>query len=632
MKKVFSIIILLLLVFYSLGLIHQTNLATQDIGRHIKSGQIVWQEKIIPQTNFFSYTYPDSPFINHHWLSGLILYFLFILIGFKGLIILKTIILLITFLIVFLISSKKGNFWLAVFFSIPVIFLLCERTEVRPEIFSFLLIAIFLYSLLYYSSSRKIFWLVPLQFLWTNLHIYFPIGFLMTAGFLFEQIIFKRKKIFKDKTIRRLFLLLILLILVCLINPAGIKGAVYPFRIFKGYGYQIVENQSPFFLENMMHNPSVVFFKIIVPLLLLSFLLNLKKFSPFLFLASLSVCILGCQMIRGLPLIGLIALPVLSINSKPWFEKRIKSNNLILSSFFIPFLIILNLLSFKGIVKLNDKPKGLGLTFQTADSAEFFKKENISGPIFNSYDNGSYLIFYLYPQEKVFADNRPEAYPRFFFEDIYREMQLNEEKWQTLSQEYGINAIYFPSNEATPWGTEFVQKRIGDPDWALVYADSQNIIFLKRNEINKAIIDKYLINAENIEKRIESIINSEELKVNLTGVKLVNLLGKNDSAIKLTEELLKKYPKQGQIYLELASLELEKANTNSYLTAKRYLEKAIQLGEDFPSVYNQLGLINFSLNLFSEAKESWQKALKIDKDNEHAKYYLKQYEELELPE
>ena len=171
------LIVVLILVFYSLGLIHQINLTADDLGRHLKNGEIIWQSKNIPQTNFYSYTYPNEPFLNHHWLAGLIFYFIFNLAGFNGLIILKTILLLTAFLIVFYIASKKGSFWLAAIFSLPIIFILNERTDVRPEIFSYFLIALFLYFLLFYGPKPglKIFWLVPLQLFWVNTHIYFPL-------------------------------------------------------------------------------------------------------------------------------------------------------------------------------------------------------------------------------------------------------------------------------------------------------------------------------------------------------------------------------------------------------------------------------------------------------------------------
>ena len=102
-------------------------------------------------------------------------------------------------------------------------------------------------------------------------------------------------------------------------------------------------------------------------------------------------------------------------------------------------------------------------------------------------------------------------------------------------------------------------------------------------------------------------------------------------ALNLAQEALNNHPQEGQIYLELASIESRTGRLNDLLSAQRHLEKAIELGEDLPSVYNQLGLIHFQLNQFEQAKKAWQKALKINKKDEVAKDYLRQYEKLNLP-
>jgi tetratricopeptide (TPR) repeat protein len=620
-------ILALILLFYSLGIFHQTNLPTQDIGRHIQNGQIIWQTKSVNQTNLYSYTYPDYPFLNHHWLSGLIFYFLFGIAGFKGLIVFKSILLLAAFLIVFILAAKKGNFWLVAIFSIPVIFILNQRTEIRPEIFSYFLISLFLYFLVCFGQKPgwKIYWLIPLQLFWVNSHIYFFIGILMTAGYLLEQIIFKRRNI------RKISFLLLCLILVSFVNPAGLAGLLAPLNIFENYGYQIVENKSPFFLEHLMEDPAIPFFKIIIAVLALSFVFNLRKFSPFFFLASAGVILAGCQMIRNFPLVGLIALPAISINLKPLLKFRWKPLKRIFPWFLALSLIVIVLLVFNGQTKLNNKHRGVGLTEQSVDSTAFFKEENLSGPIFNNYDIGSYLIFELYPQEKIFVDNRPEAYPESFFEEIYKPIQQNEEKWKIYSEKYNFNLIFFTHQESTPWGREFLIKRLADPGWILVQADSQSVILVKNKPANQAIIEKFQITPENIENRISSLINSPEIKLKMASINLLELTGQYDLAINVCESIIKDHPESAQAHLQMASLESRSTETVDLLSARRHLEKAIQLGKGLPSIYNSFGLIHFRLNKFKEAEKAWQEALKIDKDNEHALYYLEQYQNLNLP-
>ena len=71
----------------------------------------------------------------------------------------------------------------------------------------------------------------------------------------------------------------------------------------------------------------------------------------------------------------------------------------------------------------------LGLLPKINAAADFYKTNKIQGPIFNNYDIGGYLIFHLYP-EKIFVDNRPEAYPTSFFQDVYIPMQENNDIWK----------------------------------------------------------------------------------------------------------------------------------------------------------------------------------------------------------
>ena len=122
-------------------------------------------------------------------------------------------------------------------------------------------------------------------------------------------------------------------------------------------------------------------------------------------------------------------------------------------------------------------------------SAEFVKLMNIQGPMFNNYDIGGYLIFNLFPRVKVFVDNRPEVYSVSFFKDVYVPMQENDEAWRSTDRQYDFNVIYFYRYDLTPWGQNFMISRLRDPEWAPVYVDLFTIVFLRRNEQNKRIID-----------------------------------------------------------------------------------------------------------------------------------------------
>ena len=88
-------------------------------------------------------------------------------------------------------------------------------------------------------------------------------------------------------------------------------------------------------------------------------------------------------------------------------------------------------------------------------------------------------------------DNRPEAYPKEFFSQIYIPMQENNDVWKKELEKEKFNVIYFDRLDYTPWSQRFLIERVKDIEWAPVYVDAETIIFLKRNEKNKNVIDKY---------------------------------------------------------------------------------------------------------------------------------------------
>src|SRR3989344_4022164 len=96
---------------------------------------------------------------------------------------------LLCFLLLLFFGVKKySSFWPLLISLLLSVFIFIERTEVRPEIFSFAILSFFLFALFKSKYENKYFWLwfLPiLEILWVNFHIYFFIGpFLILSFFL----------------------------------------------------------------------------------------------------------------------------------------------------------------------------------------------------------------------------------------------------------------------------------------------------------------------------------------------------------------------------------------------------------------------------------------------------------------
>ena len=298
MKKIAGFLLIFInLLFLFLLYTQKIDLTIADLGRHLKNGEIILKEGLsskVLTTNFYSYTLPDQPFINHHWLTGVIFYLIYKNFNFVGLSVFYLFLGLLTWLLILIISKGESNLFLSGFFGLFFLPLFVFRNEIRPEGFTYLFITIFLFLITKVNkkklNKKVLFLILPLITLWINFHIGFIFGFLIIFCFLFEQgIKFITKKENNFLFILKIFLLMIVF---CFFNPHGLYGLIFPFIIFKNYGYLIVENQGVFFLEKLGFGKtlSLFYFKIILITVIVSFLLlfifRKKRFFYFLFFYS----------------------------------------------------------------------------------------------------------------------------------------------------------------------------------------------------------------------------------------------------------------------------------------------------------------------------------------------------------
>jgi hypothetical protein len=476
---------ILLLLFFVFSFLNRSDLSfDQDLGMHLKLGEIIWQTRSVPKINLVSYTNTNFPFINHHWLFEVLAYLGSITIGIEAMLILKTVIVLICIFLILLISKKSKS---VLFFSVSFIFLhlLRARIDLRPEILSFLFTVIMIYILeLYYKKDTKLVYLLPLiVLLWTNTHIYFPVGIFLELIFLGDLLF--RKYIYKQQVNKKLMLLsgITTASIICsFINPNFISGALYPFTVFNNYGVTITENQTVFALQNIHFvDPDFLFFYLSVFIVLGSIYTSIwrTKFSfknIFLSLLGLS---LAFQSIRGFPYLVLISLPYVLLNF------NYKTETILSKTINIVFVI---LLIGESLSYLNGQYYGLtyepykpSLTMiqDEKPAADFLLAHNLPQPIFNNFDTGSYLVYRAYPEYKVFIDERPEAFPATFFSNTYDPMQENYKTFKVEEKKYGFKTVFFTISDQTPGATNFLNKITKDPEWKTVFLDQYMIILVK---------------------------------------------------------------------------------------------------------------------------------------------------------
>ncbi|MBX4181328.1 hypothetical protein KW807_00490 [Candidatus Parcubacteria bacterium] len=601
-----------------------------DLPRHLENGkQVLGGNFDVLYKNVYSYTEPNQTFINHHWLYGVIIYPIFLISGWSGLSLFNILILLSAFSILFLTALKYAQFSVVALLSIPAVIILSERTGVRPEAFTYLFIAIFLF--IFSKIEEKphtnlLWWLIPLQVIWVNTHIFFFVGPALVGGYLLQQLIER-----KDSISRRLEWLLLAVVVACLLNPNGLSGALYPLNIFNSYGVKVSENVTiPNFIRGATYfaDPAVAIFWPIATLLILGFVVlgyiyrkkkyQVSSFPSFYLLASLATILSSLLLLRAISLFSVILLIAGSVVLEKLIREKEEWRKFI--TYLLPIALSLALVLI--VSHTSSAYRGLGLAPRSEDSINFFKEHNLKGPILNDYDAGSYLLFYLYPDEKVFMDNRPEAFSTKFFEETVNPMVADEKVWQEMLKKYDFNVIFFGQYDQGDNVREFIWRRVHDPEWVFVYVDQYNIILVRNLPRNMEVIQNAGITPENAPERLKYLTNSGDYEDMVTAADTFNLLGLTDLGTKVFLDIVSRWPDKPRIWMILGEWELNKTDPRSPLLAVMFLDKAISLGQRTAEAYSFLGAAYAKLSRPDNARAALLKSLSINPERVDAQKLL----------
>lgn len=468
----------------------------QDLGRHLKLGEIILQTKTVPLTNLFSYTYPDFPFINSHWLFEVLTFLGQQAIGLQTLLILKVATILLAVWLV-LKTIPKNQYLL-----LPIGFLflhtLRERPDFRPEVLSFLFTAFTLFILekflvlkqtssdrgTFVTGTKLIFLLPIIQLTWVNTHIYFMLGLFLQAIYL-AHLGYQNLRLHpKGAKLKFLTIIFLLSVTTSLINPSGLKGFLNPLTFNQNYGYTIVENQTMFLLESInFRDPNFLFAKIAFAIIVLSVIVAF--FRKRLSIKNLGLAGLGMTLalmnVRSFPYLALISLPAVLENFGTFKQTPLLR---ILTFITIPILLYESFLYLNGdyykYTNSSTRPK-LQFEENGKKALDFVLENNLPQPLFNNFDIGSYITYRAYPKYRIFVDGRPGEYPKEFFQEVYIPAQYEPQKFKELDQKIGFKTIIFSHTDQTPWGKAFLTAIVKNPKWKTVYIDNFIIILLKED-------------------------------------------------------------------------------------------------------------------------------------------------------
>lgn len=207
-----------------------------DIGLHARTGQWIVEHGAVPRTNVLSELHADWPTVDDKWAFQVLAHLLHDRLGPNACIAARLALLLATFLLAHATARRLGaGPWCSLLLLALAVVAARARFAFRPDLVSLLLTVACARELLLHAPSRgQALRLLALQVAWVNVHGYFITGPLMVATAGGAALVAGAAG---DPHGRRrgaaLLALSAGLALACLLNPAGLDGALHPLRILQ---------------------------------------------------------------------------------------------------------------------------------------------------------------------------------------------------------------------------------------------------------------------------------------------------------------------------------------------------------------------------------------------------------------
>lgn len=147
--------------------------ADPDLWGHLAFGRHILTEGL-PTYDPFSYTAGDAPWVNHEWLSEVVMYVVFRSAGVTGLVLLKSTMLLCMFAVILAAMRDAGTGIREASLAMLVVAIggMASFVTMRPQMFTYPIFALFLLAIVRADRGRpRLLWLTPLlTMIGSNLH------------------------------------------------------------------------------------------------------------------------------------------------------------------------------------------------------------------------------------------------------------------------------------------------------------------------------------------------------------------------------------------------------------------------------------------------------------------------------
>ena len=198
---------------------------------------------------------------------------------------------------------------------------------------------------------------------------------------------------------------------------------------------------------------------------------------------------------RHIPLYVVVAAPVIAAELSLWWRSlasRSRPGGLVSVlwqagrelgqsrrlGLWAPVLAVLALWMIAPPAGIPDFPSSSFPVSAVAKNLEVLAPQGRMPRILTTDQWGDYLIYRLYPRQRVFFDGRSDFYGPALGGD-YKVLQGAGPRWPEVLARYGFERALLPAD----WPLGSILQR--DPAWQLVYRDKQAVLFARRAGVKK---------------------------------------------------------------------------------------------------------------------------------------------------
>lgn len=469
-----------------------------DSGYHIRTGEVILDNRSIPFHDIYSYHMPALEWTAHEWLAEIIMAAVHRAFGLTGVVLFFAVLLAgIHWLLFRMLRSQSSDIILCALITLLATATSSSHWLARPHVFSLALTLVWYHLLnrFQYRDKRTLVYLPILMLLWVNLHGGFIVGLLLLGIYLLGNTF---HAIFGPPTestdsqgkAKLIFLCIIATVLVTFVNPVGYKILLFPFRVTSD---RFLMDRVAEFLSPNFHE--VLPFKYMLLATMAALALARTSLDEIEVGLLTLLSYMALYSVRHVSLFAIIAAPILLrtgeniVNqlSDHWlqfYRQRNSNLNAIeakLNGHLWPSLAFLLIggLCLNGNLRYNFNDK----VFPIA-AVDFLRREKISGNMFNNDEFGDYMIYAVWPQYQVFMDGRSDMYGEKFG-NPYLKAAHAFPGWKDVLAQFSIDWVIFDTESAL---TAALSEQI---DWQPIYSDKIATVFVRKNAGNDLLLARY---------------------------------------------------------------------------------------------------------------------------------------------